>query len=254
MLATRPFLFILVEVCANSEGTQMDVPPPIKLLLQMCLESAKKTLFILSALQDQTLLGTGIISIHFNVPLTPTPECFLPFDLESAVSAGLVITMASLVSPSLIENHMDFLGTLSSVLDQMIDRGNLVAANQKEELSQLESLCARLKASPTQANHSAFSQLQEGTLPETGTTPGPLDHDLNINVARSGLENDNGSNSSETWTGQLPETSERAGDMSPSQLLEAVDMLNGGNLLDWLDLPNGALEFGIEGDGQCPSG
>lgn len=58
MLATRPFLFILVEMCANSQGTQMEVPTPAKLLLRMCIESAKKTTFILSALQDQTLLGT----------------------------------------------------------------------------------------------------------------------------------------------------------------------------------------------------
>jgi hypothetical protein len=58
MLATRPFLFMLVEICANSEDSQIEVPTPIKLLLQICVESAKKTLQVLGALQEQSLLGT----------------------------------------------------------------------------------------------------------------------------------------------------------------------------------------------------
>lgn len=158
--------------------------------------------------------------------------------------------MASLVSPSLIEDNRDILGTLSSVLDQMIDHGNLIAANQKAELNQLGNLCARMKGSPTLASHPGLSQLQERMSPATGPTSGPLDHDLNTYMAVPGIENNDANNSREVWTGPLAETSERVNDMSPSQLLDVVDMLNGENLLDWLDLPTGASEFG--NDGQPP--
>ncbi|RJE25094.1 hypothetical protein PHISCL_02565 [Aspergillus sclerotialis] len=220
MLATRPFLFILVEMCANSEEPLRDVPTPVKLLLQICLESAKETIFILSALQDQTLL-----------------ECFLPFHLESAVSAGLVFTMASLASPSLIESHTYYLGPLSSVLDQIIEQGNLIAAGQKKELNQLESLCASLKVSPAMGDYAVSSQLQEGAIPATGLTSGPLEP----------IGNDHGQNPNQAWTGQFGEPSQSAINMSPTQLLEVVDMMNGDSLLDWLDLPATALEFGNEG-------
>lgn len=61
MLATRPFLFVLVEMCASSDNPQVEVPMPVKLLLQISLESAKKSLLILSTLQAQNLLGTESI-------------------------------------------------------------------------------------------------------------------------------------------------------------------------------------------------
>jgi hypothetical protein len=57
MIATRPFLFVLVEIRAKSTDPQIRVPAPIQLLLQICLESAKKTSQILGSLQEQNLLG-----------------------------------------------------------------------------------------------------------------------------------------------------------------------------------------------------
>lgn len=63
MLATRAFLFMLIEIQAKSTNRQnfadfrMEVPAPIKLLLQICIESAKKTSQILGSLQQQNLLG-----------------------------------------------------------------------------------------------------------------------------------------------------------------------------------------------------
>jgi hypothetical protein len=41
----------------------VEVPVPVKLLLQISLESAKKALLILSALQAQNLLGTECIDL-----------------------------------------------------------------------------------------------------------------------------------------------------------------------------------------------
>ena len=63
MLATRAFFFMLVEIRAKSTDQQtskdshLEVPTPIKMLLQICVESAKKTSQILQSLQQQNLLG-----------------------------------------------------------------------------------------------------------------------------------------------------------------------------------------------------
>ncbi|KAJ5477650.1 hypothetical protein N7530_003159 [Penicillium desertorum] len=234
MLATRPFLFMLVEICANSEDSQIEVPTPIKLLLQICVESAKKTLQVLGALQEQSLL-----------------ECFLPFDLESAVSAGLVITMASLVSPPMVENHTSLLDTLYCVLDRMIDQGNLIAADQKKEIRQLESLCASLKTSTVLASSSRPPEAQARNAPEAGLTPGPSSDDWDPCMARPGID---GSGAGVAWDGQTNEPFHWTSNLSPTQLLEAADMLDGGDLLDWVDLPSSTFAFGNEGEDRGPLG
>ncbi|KAL2813207.1 fungal-specific transcription factor domain-containing protein [Aspergillus cavernicola] len=234
MLATRPFLFGLVEkTCLILKDTGMEIPMAIQLLLQICLESAKKTVFILSSLQDQTLL-----------------ECFLPFDLESAVSAGLVIIMTTLGCPSLIEDSSDFLNTLSTLLDQMIYKGNLIAAGQRTELNQLESLCTKLKSSTLgYSNSSGLSPVQDRMTirPELTSVDLGLGLDQNGYMAGSEIEANVGRGSREDNPGQVNEPSGWVRDMTPSQLLEVVDLLNGDNLLDWVEFPSGVLEFGRDG-------
>lgn len=71
MLAIRPFLFGLVETCVALDNPGMTVPMPIQLLLQVCLESAKKTVYILDSLHDQTLLGA------LRSPITHIPPTIL---------------------------------------------------------------------------------------------------------------------------------------------------------------------------------
>jgi len=64
MLATRPFLYSLLEKRLECTNTETPISTPVKLLLQTCLESAKKTVDILRALQDQSLLGTILYTVH----------------------------------------------------------------------------------------------------------------------------------------------------------------------------------------------
>ncbi|KAJ5602792.1 hypothetical protein N7537_005748 [Penicillium hordei] len=231
MLATRPFLFMLVGIRAKRTDPQIEIPPPIQLLLQICLESAKKTSQILGSLQEQNLL-----------------ECFLPFDLESAVSAGLVVTMASLVNLPLIENRTSYLDTVLSVLDRMTDHGNLIALDKKRKIHQLESLCVNLKESPSSALINTLHPLQfqpsnsqddnvaprisgdecDSYLRETIHAEGPRENcEEEEEIATDAYQGDN--------------------DISPSQLLEAANMLDGGSLLDWVDLPNSSFLFGFVG-------
>ncbi|KAL4911718.1 fungal-specific transcription factor domain-containing protein [Aspergillus aurantiobrunneus] len=230
MLATRPFLFSLVETCVSAQNTSMAVPTPIQLLLQICLESVKKTTFILSALHDQGLL-----------------DCFLPFDLESAVSAGLVITMATLVCPSLIEDPSSHLDTLSGLLGHMVGRGNLIAADQKRELNELQGLCARLKTSSAIGHYTDFSGPQDRALGKQTHIPGVLDTGDELYNIRPGTQASDDLHSGEAWSAEA-EPSDWAYDMTPTQLLEVVDLLNSDNLLDWVDFASSSVDASIHHD------
>ncbi|CAI7627330.1 unnamed protein product [Penicillium crustosum] len=233
MLATRPFLFILVEMRAKGTDPQTEVPTPIQLLLQICLESAKKTSQILGFLQDQNLL-----------------ECFLPFDLESAVSAGLVVTMASLVDLPLIANRTSYLDILLSVLDQMIDHGNLIALDKKRKILQLESLCVNLKDSPLSSliNASDLLQLEQRNSQDDNLEPRISSDGRNSYLRQSIHAEGPREDCEEEEQEDLATDPYRwANDISPSRLLEAANMLEGGSLLDWVDLPSSSFLFGFVG-------
>lgn len=60
MLATRPFLYSLFEKRLECTHTETPIPTPVKLLLQTCLESARRTIDILRALHNQSLLGMTV--------------------------------------------------------------------------------------------------------------------------------------------------------------------------------------------------
>lgn len=57
MVAVRPFLFNLAQNRVEQGRIEERLPVPLKLLLQLCLDSAKKTIDILIALLNQTILG-----------------------------------------------------------------------------------------------------------------------------------------------------------------------------------------------------
>ncbi|CAI7628261.1 unnamed protein product [Penicillium palitans] len=240
VLATRPFLFMLVEIRAKGTDPQTEVPAPIQLLLQICLESAKKTSQILGSLQEQNLL-----------------ECFLPFDLESTVSAGLVVTMASLVDLPLIANRKSYLDMLLSVLDRMIDHGNLIALDKKSKIHQLESLCVNLKDSPSSSliNTSDPLQLQQSSLQDDTLAAARISRDgrdsyLRQKIYAEGQREDCEEEDEEEEQEQEDLATDAyrwANDISPSQLLEAANMLEGGSLLDWVDLPSSSFLFGFVG-------
>ncbi|CAG7983721.1 unnamed protein product [Penicillium salamii] len=231
MLATRAFLFMLIEIRAKStdpkkpQPFQMEVPTPINLLLQICIESATKTSHILESLQQQNLI-----------------ECFLPFDLESTVSASLVLTVASLLNPPLIANRRLHLEALSRVLDQMVDRKNLVAADKKEKIDQLGVLCANLKMTPhSLVKSSISSQIPPNKMLEDGLIPDTAGGELDLRPLQQAEQLEE---SREAWEEGIYEPYKWNSDISPSHLLEAADLLDGGNLMDWVDLPNSSFFFG----------
>jgi hypothetical protein len=169
----------------------------------------------------------------------------LPFDLESAVSAGLVITMASLVSLPFIANRTSYLDMLFSVLDRMIDHGNLIALDKKRKIHQLETLCANLKTSPSSSPINASNpwQLQSSNLPNTNLASRLPSDRWNPYLGQGNQVE----GSRETCEEEAPDADHWANNISPSHLLEAANMLDGGNVLDWVDLPSSSFLFGTIG-------
>ncbi|OGM49651.1 hypothetical protein ABOM_001871 [Aspergillus bombycis] len=220
MLATRPFLFSLLEKQLGSGDNATPIPAAIKFLLQMCLESAKKTIYILRALQDQSLL-----------------ETFLPFDLDSAVSAGLVIYMAAFVSLHSIEEQSRLRDTLFDILDHLISEGNLVAVDHKMALEQLDGLSKNLHAQMNDCNHWPRLEHAEIVAREQLNSSETICAE---GAVQSGGAPDNGDVNTGMMTGFAGPMELYAWEQEliPTRLMTVVDMLDGINVLDWATFPD----------------
>ena len=162
----------------------------------------------------------------------------MPFHLESAVSAGLVITMVTLVNPASADTYLHTLQTLFRILDKMVHEGNLVAINQKNELGQLQDNCALLRTVVNMPTPNESIEESERPQNETENIHGMLkpaaDHNLpDIDAGRRVGR----TSSFPTGLGQDEFHLNSTFDMSSSQLMTVVDMLNTDDLLDWVTFP-----------------
>lgn len=94
---------------------------------------------------------------------------FIPFDLEATFSSGIIVLLASFVEPILVGDVSAELAKTHSILDDLIMKGNLIAARRKVELQQLESLLDAIKA------HESIAQpyvqtVEPSHLAEEGTS------------------------------------------------------------------------------------
>lgn len=139
--------------------------------------------------------------------------------------------MTTLVSASLIEGHPHDLETVFAILDQMIDKGNLIAADQKTKLSELEGLGLKLRTPPNSLSNLEWIPRPGDMSPQT--MDGLVDLAQNPQMVGmemiANLENGHGSE----WPEQNAMPGNWMQNMSPSQLMAVVDMLNGDELLDW---------------------
>ncbi|ETI21010.1 hypothetical protein G647_07353 [Cladophialophora carrionii CBS 160.54] len=139
VLTTRPLLFSFLRSRleqSNANLVAMLKSGSVRMLLQMCVESAQQMLTILSALQEHGLLVS-----------------FLPFDLDAAFTSGIALLMAAKVNSSLVKDPAPWLQRSYSVFQEMIYRGNMVAQMTKSELEQLEGILNRV--SPTGEDQTA---------------------------------------------------------------------------------------------------
>ncbi|KAL2793118.1 fungal-specific transcription factor domain-containing protein [Aspergillus keveii] len=136
VVATRPLLLSILKERLERLGEREDdwqsFLAPTKVLISTGIKSALKTLQILS--DENSLL-----------------ETFLPFELEVTYGAALHLTMATTLFPLEVESQgqgqaQNFSADAHGILDEMIGKGNKLAAARKTELTHLESLFCELAA------------------------------------------------------------------------------------------------------------
>ncbi|OAQ76810.1 fungal specific transcription factor [Purpureocillium lilacinum] len=130
VLTTRPLVMCALQMHVENADAQtpetIPLTPPVRSLLQSCVDSAQTELRMMRALADEDLL-----------------DSFLPFQLEAAFSSAFVLYLLRVISPSLLQDDA-WCNNIQHVLDKMIADGSLVAPLRKVELSQLEHVMAAL--------------------------------------------------------------------------------------------------------------
>ncbi|KAL4757014.1 transcription factor domain-containing protein [Aspergillus foveolatus] len=130
VVATRPLLLSVLKERLERLGCREDdwqsFLAPTKALISTGIKSAFKTLQILT--DENSVL-----------------EVFLPFELEVTFGVALHLMMAETLFPHATEGQ-SYSHEVHSVLDEMISKGNRLAAARKTELTHLESLFRELAA------------------------------------------------------------------------------------------------------------
>ncbi|KAI5456598.1 Zn(II)2Cys6 transcription factor [Mariannaea sp. PMI_226] len=127
IVATRPLLLSVLKERLDMVGQCEDWDSFLahtRAIISTGIKSAAKTLQILSG--EYSLL-----------------EVFLPYDLDFTFGAALHLTMANAVFPDVVDDQ-GYAQLAHGILDDMISRGNRVAAVRKAELEHLEKLCQDL--------------------------------------------------------------------------------------------------------------
>lgn len=125
IVTARPLILSLLWErlsCFEEGDVFRSLSAPIRTLIQACIDSALRSLKILTALRDQNLL-----------------ESFLPFDLENLFSSFFILSLISAVLPGTLPDH-SYRDMGFSLLDEMIARGNRVAQLRRSEIELLEEL------------------------------------------------------------------------------------------------------------------
>ncbi|CAG9947829.1 unnamed protein product [Clonostachys rosea f. rosea IK726] len=123
VVATRPFLYLFLEKRCKSSEDRVAVlfsKEPIRHILKIGIESAKRISAILHALKQQHLI-----------------DSFLAFELEAAFSAGTFIAISEACFPSLLKHDGPSLPAISESLQVMATKGNLPAKSRLMDLNSL---------------------------------------------------------------------------------------------------------------------
>lgn len=107
---------------------------------------------------------------------------FIPFDLESAWSAALVLLIAPVVDPSLAKDTESSLQIAYKVIDEMALVGNTIAASRRAELEQLERTLRGLEAlvQPELVHDPAIDREEADFSQEILAQPGSTQSDVDL--------------------------------------------------------------------------
>ncbi|UNI17497.1 hypothetical protein JDV02_003837 [Purpureocillium takamizusanense] len=135
----------------------------------------------------QPLISTGIKSAVMTLQILSTDdgllELFLPFDLEFAYAAAVHLAMANALFPNLDDGPTSS-QEAHAILDEMVFKGNRVAAMRKSELAHLETLFGELakRAERRGLQTLTLSSLQAGS--DAGPdVDGSTSHDNDVAAA-----------------------------------------------------------------------
>jgi proline utilization trans-activator len=99
---------------------------PVSALLKTSTESAMTVVMTLYTLAEHDML-----------------ECFLPFQLEYAFAAAMLLSIMETILPSYVPDG-NWSRSVSFVLDEMINKKNAVARLRRSEIEQLHTLLLQL--------------------------------------------------------------------------------------------------------------
>ncbi|KAB8250379.1 hypothetical protein BDV35DRAFT_377384 [Aspergillus flavus] len=136
VLTTRPLVMCALNMHIDSAERQPSqsicLSSPVASLLQCCADSAQTILQTLRSLADDDLM-----------------DAFLPFQVEHASSAALVLYLIRSIAPSLITNE-SWCDNLDCVIEKLTAKGNIAAPLRKLELKHLDLMLTPL--TPRSAN------------------------------------------------------------------------------------------------------
>ncbi|KAL2833299.1 fungal-specific transcription factor domain-containing protein [Aspergillus cavernicola] len=159
VLTTRPLVMCALHAhieCSNPQSNHISLSPVVTSLLQCCVESAQTVLQTLRTLADENLIGISISPKFPKCPPYPSNkptqiEAFLPFQIEDAFASAFLLHIIRVIAPSLApEDH--WLANADSVLDCLINKGNLSAPLRRAELDSLKRVMGPL-TSPQHGNN-----------------------------------------------------------------------------------------------------
>ncbi|KAJ4300059.1 hypothetical protein N0V90_005308 [Kalmusia sp. IMI 367209] len=123
ILATRPLVMWLLIQNLKPVSSQQPTGP-VAALLQTSTESAMSIILMLRGLAEQDML-----------------ECFLPFQLEYAFSAAMLLSLMRAILPDYVPD-MHWSRSVQTIFDQMIAKNNVVARLRKIEMRKLDAQLA----------------------------------------------------------------------------------------------------------------
>ncbi|KAI5920642.1 hypothetical protein F4810DRAFT_681999 [Camillea tinctor] len=129
ILSTRPLVMWLLTLSVQHVETepQQLVKGPVASLLRTAADSATAITIMLKSLAEQNMLDT-----------------FLPFQLEYAFSAGMLLSILGAILPSYVPDA-SWSDSVGFVLGEMIRKQNVVAGLRKSELEQIDTLLEPLR-------------------------------------------------------------------------------------------------------------
>ena len=115
-------------------------------------------------------------------------ETFLPFDLEAANAASMVVLLTPVVDNSLLHTSFPWLNMIYNILDEMVLQGNLQASSRKAELEQLHQAFMQmpdLSDEVDTANDAGIMQNAENDIGGQGMGAIVMPHDATGVTAQS---------------------------------------------------------------------